>query len=220
MRVDQITNLVESTSDPAFAVDGTGLIEAWNSAAEQLFGVTVEQAIGQPCGVIVQGMDECGLVCSENCTVQQAVRRHQPMANFDLEVQTVRGQHWCNVSVLIADTNGSTAAHAIHIMRPVDLRKRLEMVVRDFVVSSTSVPAEHAVAMLASKRSAARETDLSEREIQILRLLASGRTTTLVAEQLHISRTTVNNHVQHILRKLDVHTRLEAIRRAEHAGLI
>ena len=44
--------------------------------------------------------------------------------------------------------------------------------------------------------------------------------TTTVAEQLHISRTTVNNHVQHILRKLDSHTRLEAIRRAEHAGLI
>lgn len=220
MRGDEITKLVESTSDPAFAVDGAGLIVAWNGAAEQLFGASARQTIGQPCGSIVEGMDECGMVCSENCTVQQAVRRHQPMSNFDLQVQTVRGRQWCNVSVLIADANGSTAAHAIHIMRPADLRKRLEMIVRDFVVSNTSVPAEEAVAMLASTRSAARESDLSEREIQILRLLAKGSTTKIVADQLNISRTTVNNHVQHILRKLDSHTRLEAIRRAEHAGLI
>jgi DNA-binding NarL/FixJ family response regulator len=41
-----------------------------------------------------------------------------------------------------------------------------------------------------------------------------------VADQLHLSRTTINNHVQHILRKLDAHSRLEAIRRAEHARLI
>jgi len=61
---------------------------------------------------------------------------------------------------------------------------------------------------------------LTDRELEILRLLGKGSTTSEVADQLHISRTTVNNHVQHILRKLDAHTRLEAIRRAEHAGLI
>lgn len=219
MRGNEITDLVESTSDPAFAVDSAGLIMAWNGAAERLFGTSATQAIGQPCGSIVQGLDECGLVCSENCTVRQAVRRHQPIGSFDLQVQTVRGQQWCDVSVLIADGNGSTAGHAIHILRPVDLRKRLEMVVRDFVVSNTSLPAEQAVALIAS-RTAARETNLSEREIQILRLLAKGSTTNMVADQLHISRTTVNNHIQHILHKLDSHTRLEAIRRAEHAGLI
>jgi DNA-binding NarL/FixJ family response regulator len=101
----------------------------------------------------------------------------------------------------------------------VDLRKRLEMVVRDFVVSNTGLPADHAVAMIAS-RTAARESDLSVREIEILRFLGKGGTTRSISDRLHISPTTVNNHVQHILRKLDSHTRLEAIRRAEHAGLI
>ena len=90
---------------------------------------------------------------------------------------------------------------------------------RDFVVSNTSLLADQAVAMIAS-RAAARESDLSAREIEILRFLARGSTTNCIADRLHISRTTVNNHVQHILRKLDSHTRLEAIRRAEHAGLI
>ncbi|HUE80644.1 MAG TPA: LuxR C-terminal-related transcriptional regulator [Pyrinomonadaceae bacterium] len=127
---------------------------------------------------------------------------------------------WCNISVLVAKVSGSTNPFAIHIIRPIDLRKRLEILLRDFVVSNTNVPADEAVTLITSTRSAAREAELTERELEILRLLGKGATTARIANLLRISRTTVNNHVQHILGKLDAHTRLEAIRRAEHAGLI
>jgi PAS domain S-box-containing protein len=219
MHQEEFRKLIDGTSDAAFVVNSEGVVVAWNEAAQKLFGTTAGDAIGQPCRTIVQGIDECGAVCSKNCTVQQAVRRRHPLESFDLQVQTVDGEQWCNVSVVIAESNGSTEAYAIHIVRPVDLRKRLEMVVRDFVVRNTSLPADQAVAMIAS-RTAARESALSAREIEVLRFLAKGGTTRNIADRLHISRTTVNNHVQHILRKLDSHTRLEAIRRAEHAGLI
>jgi PAS domain S-box-containing protein len=214
-----LRKLIEGTSDAAYVVNGGGVVVAWNKAAQKLFGVSAQQAIGQACRTIVQGIDECGVVCSPNCTVQQAISRRHPLKNFDLQVQTVDGEQWCNVSVLIEESHSSTESYAIHIVRPVDLRKRLEMMLRDFVVSNTSLPAEQAIAMIGS-RSAVRASDLSAREIEILRLLARGTTTKSIADQLHISLTTVNNHVQHILRKLDSHTRLEAIRRAEHAGLI
>lgn len=214
-----LRKLIEGTSDAAYVVNSEGVVVAWNKAAQKLFGVSAQQAIGQACRTIVQGIDECGVVCSPNCTVQQAISRRHPLKNFDLQVQTVEGEQWCNVSVLIEESHSSTESYAIHIVRPVDLQKRLEMMVRDFVVSNTSLPADQAVAMIGS-RSAARESNLSAREIEILRLLARGTATKSVADQLHISLTTVNNHVQHILRKLDSHTRLEAIRRAEHAGLI
>jgi DNA-binding CsgD family transcriptional regulator len=46
------------------------------------------------------------------------------------------------------------------------------------------------------------EAELSIRELEILRLLGNGNNTAAIAAKLHISRTTVNNHVQHILRKL------------------
>jgi PAS domain S-box-containing protein len=219
MREEEFRKLIGGTADAAFVVNSEGVLVAWNEAAGKLFGVTAEQAIGQPCRTIVQGVDECGAVCSANCTVQQAVSRRHPLENFDLQLQTVDGEQWCNVSVVIAESNSSTEVSAIHIVRPVDLSKRLEMMVRDFVVSNTRLPADQAVAMIAS-RAAARASDLSARDIEILRFLAKGSTTKSVAAQLHISRTTVNNHVQHILHKLDSHSRLEAIRRAEHAGLI
>jgi PAS domain S-box-containing protein len=219
MREEELRKLVVGTSDAAFVANSEGVVVAWNEAAGKLFGVTAEQAIGQPCRKIVQGIDECGVVCSSNCTVRQAVSKHHPLESFDLQVQTVDGEQWCNVSVVIAESNSSTEVYAFHLIRSVDLRKRLEMVVRDFVVSSTSLPADQAVAMIAS-RPPARASELSAREIEILRFLVNGSTTRSIADQLHISRTTVNNHVQHILRKLDAHTRLEAIRRAEHARLI
>jgi two-component system, NarL family, response regulator DesR len=74
--------------------------------------------------------------------------------------------------------------------------------------------------LIATSRSSAREVELTDREAETLNLLAKGATTEEIAQQLHISRTTVNNHIQHILNKLNAHTRLEAIRRAERAGLI
>jgi len=220
MRIREIKQLVESTSDAAFAVDGSGQIVAWNTASEVMFGLTAAGAIGKKCGDIIQGMDECGPVCSADCSVQQAVRNRHPVGNFDLQVQTSTGRQWCNVSVMIADEANSTLPYAIHIVRQVDVRKRLELLVRDFVVTSTGLAPEQATTLISSTRTAARETELSDREVSVLKLLAKGVTTAAVAEQLHISRTTVSNHIQPILRKLDAHTRLEAIRRAEHAGLI
>lgn len=220
MRRDELKILIDSTSDPAFVVDNEGAIAAWNSGAEKLFGRPASEALGLPCGDIVKGRDECGEVCSNNCTVLQAIGNHQEIGNFDLEIGTVRGRQWCNVSVLRAEDNGSTRPLAIHIVRPIDLRKRLELLVRDFVVTSTSVTPENAVAMISSTRAPAKDTQLSLRELEILRSLAQGHSTKSIGTKLHISSTTVNNHVQHILKKLNAHNRLEAIRRAEHAGLI
>jgi DNA-binding CsgD family transcriptional regulator len=185
-----------------------------------MFGMSAPDAMGKMCGEIMQGMDECGPVCSADCAVQQAVRKHHPVGNFDLHIETASGRQWCNVSVLIADEANSTMPYSIHIVRQIDVRKRLELLVRDFVVTGTGLSDEQANTLISSAHAPARETKLSERERDVLKLLARGVTTTTVAKQLHISRTTVNNHVQHILRKLDSHTRLEAIRRAEHAGLI
>ncbi len=51
---------------------------------------------------------------------------------------------------------------------------------------------------------------LSERELQVLRLIALGRTNKAIAQELDIATNTVNNHVENILRKLGVANRTEA----------
>lgn len=220
MRLRDIRQLVESTSDPAFAVDRGGLIVAWNGAAEGLFGVGAEEALDQPCRSLLRGFDECGAVCSEDCTVRQAVERRHPVGNFDLQVETAQGPRWCNVSVLAAEDAQTGSSYSIHIIRQIDLRKRLEVLVRDFVSAGTNLPPDKSLELISTTRAPAKDVQLSERELEVLRRLGRGLATARIASELGISRTTVNNHVQHILKKLDAHTRLEAVRRAEHAGLI
>jgi PAS domain S-box-containing protein len=220
MRRDEIRKLLDSTNDPAFAVESEGTIMAWNAGAERLFGLSAAEAIGESCGDLLKGSDECGAFCSENCAVRQSIEHDRPIGNFDLQVETANGRQWCNVSVLTAKDNGSTRQLAIHVVRPIDLRKRLEILVRDFVVTNTSVTPENAVAMISSTRAPAKDAELSQRELEVLRLLAHGETSRAVGALLNVSTTTINNHVQHILKKLGAHNRLEAIRRAEYAGLI
>jgi DNA-binding NarL/FixJ family response regulator len=102
----------------------------------------------------------------------------------------------------------------------VDLRKRLELVVRDFIVQSSHLSLGDTQALLSVSRTPARAIHLTSREQQIVGLLASGLTAREVAAELHISYATANNHIQHLMKKFAVKTRLEAIRRAERAGLI
>jgi DNA-binding NarL/FixJ family response regulator len=52
---------------------------------------------------------------------------------------------------------------------------------------------------------------LTKREREVLRLLSEGKKTDEMGEQLFISDVTVRNHIQNILRKLGVHSKLEAV---------
>lgn len=61
---------------------------------------------------------------------------------------------------------------------------------------------------------------LSEREQQVLGLVAAGATNREIAEQLHLSPYTVKEYASALYRKLDVRNRLEAVKRAEKLGLI
>ena len=62
--------------------------------------------------------------------------------------------------------------------------------------------------------------ELSEREIEVLQLVAEGLPPAEVARRLVISPKTVASHVQRILTKLKVHTRAQAVAVAYEAGLI
>ncbi|REF34851.1 response regulator [Thermasporomyces composti] len=60
---------------------------------------------------------------------------------------------------------------------------------------------------------------LTERETEVLRLVAKGLSYKDIAERLVLSHRTVQNHVQNTLRKLQLHNRVELVRYALQAGL-
>jgi LuxR family maltose regulon positive regulatory protein len=85
--------------------------------------------------------------------------------------------------------------------------------------------AEHllALAQRPSARAPARrasEEELSEREREVLRLLATELSGPEIARQLFVSVNTLRTHTKHIFAKLDVNTRRSAVRRAAELGLL
>jgi len=73
--------------------------------------------------------------------------------------------------------------------------------------------------MITSAPSSLVET-LSERELEVLRLLPTFLSSTEIAEELFIAASTVRSHIKSIYGKLDVHTRREAVARAQDLGLL
>lgn len=65
----------------------------------------------------------------------------------------------------------------------------------------------------------ANPAQLTERQLEVLRHVATGRTNTQIAEVLHISPRTVEHHVAGILAKLEASSRVEAVTRAGELGL-
>jgi LuxR family maltose regulon positive regulatory protein len=61
---------------------------------------------------------------------------------------------------------------------------------------------------------------LSKREMDVLSLLAEGRSDKLIAQDLVIARETVHKHLKNIYGKLDVHSRTEAVARARQLNLL
>ena len=60
---------------------------------------------------------------------------------------------------------------------------------------------------------------LTDRETEILRLVAKGLTSRQIADRLRISHRTVQNHTQSVLSKLQLHNRVELTRWAIEQGL-
>ncbi len=61
---------------------------------------------------------------------------------------------------------------------------------------------------------------LTQREVEVLRLLVAGKSNPEIAEALFISRDTARTHVANIFRKLDVGTRAEAVDHVHRSGLL
>ncbi len=76
------------------------------------------------------------------------------------------------------------------------------------------------VAAQLQKRPATSPGGLSPRELEVLALLAQGKSDKLIAEELFISHHTVMRHVSSIIRKLDVKSRAEAVAEAVRRGIV
>ena len=148
------------------------------------------------------------------------------MTNYDVVTQTKAGQpRWINISILTlsVDDHHHPSPIIVHLFRDAGQTKQNEQVVDQLLdLLRQREDGTASTILIASPEPQAKPSiePLTDREHEILTLLAQGFSTTAMARSLSISTTTVRNHIQNILHKLQVHSRLEAVTYAFEHGLL
>lgn len=201
------------SDDAVFAMDGADRIVLWNKGCEQLLGRSADSALGRLCADVMCGRDASGNVyCIRNCPVAIQAREmpHDPVNTFLLNVRTPRaGTKRIRVTVFHIPSSRPGLSTLVHVLREIgsersDLERRL------------ADEAQRISGALGGKAHGNGNGNgdgvaLTPREQDILRCLAEAIPTSRIAERLEISPVTVRNHIQRILQKLGVHSKLHAV---------
>ena len=109
-------------------------------------------------------------------------------------------------------------------VRPQQLVEAIEVVAAGDALLAPSVTqrllARFAEALTRPEERASELSLLTERELEVLKLVAAGLSNAELAERLFLSETTVKTHVSSVLRKLSLRDRVQAVVLAYEAGLV
>jgi DNA-binding NarL/FixJ family response regulator len=153
-----------------------------------------------------------------------AARRHQPrLVVLDVLLPDVSGYEVCH---RLRDEFGSTVSIVFlsgERTEGLDRAAGLLVGADDYLVkpfSPDELLARVRVRLPAAPEEPSLPSDLTKRELEVLRLLSDGLSQKEIASSLVISSKTVAAHIQHILGKLGVHSRAQAVAQAYRRGLL
>lgn len=198
-----IVDVLGRTSDAMVAVDGKLRIVGWNDAAAKLLGYTSDEALGRPCWEILDWDDRCtNSVCGDDCHASSAGAADEIIETREVIGHSSEGRKlWLNVTTIVPPAEMRGECRLVHLVREVSLPPELERLVVERIESKPPVP-----------KGAGKLLDtLTPREKEVLTLLTEGMDGAGIAKKLVLSPATVRNHIQHILDKLDVRSRVEAV---------
>ena len=214
METIQLLKSISNTTDGVFAVDENQRIVHWNDGAEKILGYSYQDAVGGYCYDIIKGIDQSSRqVCYLGCPVIDCAKSGSPTPGQDVKVKTKDGStRWLSVVHTYLDRESRDLNHrhlaaVVHIFRDategMEAKRTLERISKE--VSGYSSPDE------VKEPEVRQHEELTEREQQVVSMLAQGEGTHGIAKKLMISNATARNHIQNILVKLNVHNRLEAV---------
>lgn len=119
------------------------------------------------------------------------------------------------ISAIVAGANG-------YVLKNTEPETLKNTILQVYAGNSVLSPEVTARVLQAVRRSQAERNRglLSEREVEVLKCLARGQTTSQIASVLFISENTVKTHIRHILEKMEVNNRAEAVARAAQMDLL
>jgi len=218
--MNYLFDALDNAADGAFVINDKLRVVYWNKAARNILGYTDEDVTDRFCYQLLQGHDERQqLICRAHCQVAKKALCSQPVPNYDVNVRAKQGdRHWLNMSVFTYNMDSNVGGNVVvHLFRDIKDRKFDDDVLAHLV---ELIRTHQDVVEGGRTKLNPRLEPLTSREHEVLVLLAKGHPTDEISELLSITSNTVRNHIQHILGKLQVHTRLEAVVYAIEQGLI
>jgi DNA-binding CsgD family transcriptional regulator len=206
-RENELVLDVLSISEPAFAINGKHRIVAWNDAAERLLGIAAQDVIGARCYEALDAVD--GITCGEcpTCPAGKQHSRRSPASSQIPVSPTGQPDRRLHMTTLTARTTQGRS-RIVHLLREEQPRE---------------LPQTSASPMASPTASGSRRLNplaLTQRELEVLRLLGAGHSTADIAVTLSITRVTARNHVNRVIDKLGANSRLHAVVLASQSGLI
>jgi DNA-binding CsgD family transcriptional regulator len=205
-----LPDLLNNSTDAMFAIDGDQQVVCWNHGCEDLTGVSAFQAIGSRCHEVLQGHEPCGRrFCKPNCPLGQLAKGGPSPKAVSLRIPTrENGKIQVNLGTMLIPSPVDQEWRVVHFMRRGHRKSSAGLVARQDLGGHTNGK-DHPQGL--GGNSSHGLCLLTEREREILRFLNHGLTTDAMSQHLHISTTTVRNHIQRLMAKLNVHSRVEAV---------
>ncbi len=218
-RADE-AGLTFETAAPMFAASSALEIVVWNGGAAALLGFTKGEVIGSRCYEVLGCPGSTRRLCCGGCGDPWNGRRGQRLPTFENEVSTRSGERiWVSVTTLLAASGGGVPVR-VHLLHEVERQRQLEELLRQVVSTASKLSPPTAGLDGNGQRSTPLLPGVTARERQVVRLLAQGSSTAEIAEELGITSRTARNHIQNVLCKLHVHSRLEAVAYASARGFV
>lgn len=218
--MQRLFQALTTTADGAFVVDDLQRILFWNAAAATITGYSRAQAEGMHCQSIMDAKDHLGRpTCCTHCRMASMVSSGNTIPSVEMMIRTKRkGMRWINLTT-VAYVAENRKTILVHLFRDVTRKQQRERFIRELRQNINSL-SEDGHARTTRQSPPVCHKLLTPRESEVLTLLVRGRSNREIAKNLVISESTARNHVRHILNKLDVHSRLEAVSYAIEHGLI
>lgn len=186
---------------------------SWSPTAEKMLGYSAREATGKYCYEIIAGGDYQGhRFCRRNCPIITNARRGRPTDHYDVLARTKDGGRlWINMSIAVPPSPNPKGIAAVHLFRDISRRRRAEELAKATLSTLETLLPMYKDNSADLDPYPVPAPNLTRREMEVLRLLAGGMDTRQVAQELDVSYTTARNHIEHIITKLGVKNRLQAV---------
>ena len=200
----------------AYAMSLDQTIRFWNSGAERILGHRAENVVGRHCYEVLQNLnvDSSLEACIKGCPSLGAAGEGRTGTVFQMRMLSASGERkLVTLTPIVIPTEDSSQLMLVHLFHGQN---------NEALSTRAANAVEGVLAGYSSPRQKAgqeKDNPLTDRELEVLRLMAAGLSNRDISKQLGVSYHTVRNHLSSIRSKLSVKRRNDAARIGRMLGL-